>query len=134
MRAVRIHMHGLARGIWDHSIQIQFIQPTRTWAPLSPTHPECDMIEKLHERTIRSRFPCRQSLHDLSEEPLKTFGITDEDFEISNKIESFLKKEFKKKQLVYPSDMAIKLNIDYEKVRKSIDKMISEGKLELANR
>jgi len=44
-------------------------------------------------------------------------------------IEAYLKKQFKKKLQVYPSDVADSLGLRYETVRKVFDALEGEGKI-----
>ena len=45
-------------------------------------------------------------------------------------IEAYLKKQFKKKQQVYPSDAADALSLDYETIRQVFDDLEREGKIQ----
>jgi len=45
-------------------------------------------------------------------------------------IETYLKKQFKKKKQVYPSDVADALGLSYETVRQVFDDLDREGKIQ----
>ncbi len=122
MRGHPISSHGFDHN-FDHPPRLENLQ--RHSAVVDSPHHDSYAISWRITELLSTRHEERFGKLRL---PYKAINLSPEYL----RIESYLRKRFKTKQDVYPSEVADSLGLDYELVREIIAKMMDEGKLESA--